>query len=398
MGSKKVNQIRQLENQIDSLLPRDIRTLKSDELLKLVPEYTDLVSGQARREGPMFPAEGDKHRGLTLAERPVFICGVPRSGTTLLHGLLHGHESLCALPSEGSFLTSLQPRLRAMKEEETLEWFTKEWVTRLINIGTGPHWLLGRSSEDLQPYITFARSLLGWESVIKRSAATMSACHLHTALMLAFWSVYYDKKIATHWVDKTPTNEFHVPQLLKNYPEAKFIHLLRDPRAVIASRLRLQRDVGLGDHNLRQLLLEIRHSLKLALKYPLTIGRDRYLLVRYERLTATPQAVMQEVAEFLQLNYTSDMCRPALHGEFAIANTSFVETTIAQGAVYRSSENLFESYLSAKEQQLISASLATLARRCQFPLEPAPLYRRLRYFSTELAASAIRTVIRVLTS
>ncbi len=71
---------------------------------------------------------------------------------------------------------------------------------------------------------------------------------------------------------------------------------------------------------------------------------------------------------------------------------------MGQGAVYRSSENLFESYLSAGEQQLISASLATLARRCQYPLEPAPLYRRLGYLSTEVAVAAIRTIMRVLTS
>ena len=397
MRSKNFDRIPQLESHIDPLLPRDVRASKSDELLDLVSEYAALVSDQAGSEGPLFPAAADQTRGLALAQRPVFICGVPRSGTTLMQGLLNGHESLCSLPSEGSFLTSLRPRLRAMEAREALAWLTREWVARLININSGPHWVLGRSSRGSHPYAIFARTLLGWESLMKQNAATGGSCHLHTAVVLAFWSVHDEHKGATQWVDKTPTNEFHAAELAQNYPKARFIHMMRDPRAVVASRLRLQRTLGLGDRNLRQLLVEIRRSLTLALRNRSTLGHACYLWVHYERLVASPEPVMRQVAEFLQLDYTTAMCHPVAHGDVAVANTSFEGDRTGEDAVYQSSENLFESYLSAKELQLISASLADVAHRCQYSLEPAPLYRRLEFFSTKVAVAAVRTVKRLAT-
>lgn len=47
----------------------------------------------------------------TLAERPVFICGHPKSGTTLVRALVDDHPELVVFPEETSFFRTVMPIL-----------------------------------------------------------------------------------------------------------------------------------------------------------------------------------------------------------------------------------------------------------------------------------------------
>jgi hypothetical protein len=42
---------------------------------------------------------------------------------------------------------------------------------------------------------------------------------------------------ATHWVEKTPDHVFHVERMMARYPDARFVHVLRDGRDVVTSLL-----------------------------------------------------------------------------------------------------------------------------------------------------------------
>lgn len=47
--------------------------------------------------------------------------------------------------------------------------------------------------------------------------------------------LYADKEVVEGWVDHTPDNILNVGRILRFFPAAKFIHIVRDPRAVYAS-------------------------------------------------------------------------------------------------------------------------------------------------------------------
>src|SRR5690606_37795143 len=72
-------------------------------LLALLTEYASAIVREARRIGAVVPAAEERTRALAWLDRPVFICGHHRSGTTLLQELLDGHPELLVLPSEGTY-------------------------------------------------------------------------------------------------------------------------------------------------------------------------------------------------------------------------------------------------------------------------------------------------------
>ncbi len=92
------------ESALDAVLPRPrLRGRVPGELLTLAREWSEAVWIEAERLGPFSINQAQTSHGIEVAMRPVFVCGVHRSGTTLVRDLIDGHPALSVLPSEGSF-------------------------------------------------------------------------------------------------------------------------------------------------------------------------------------------------------------------------------------------------------------------------------------------------------
>ncbi|GAH22672.1 unnamed protein product, partial [marine sediment metagenome] len=59
---------------------------------------------------------------------------------------------------------------------------------------------------------------------------------------LVFESLMY-KGGKTRWLEKTPTHVFYIDDILLSVPDAKFVEIVRDPRAVLASKKRRRETV-----------------------------------------------------------------------------------------------------------------------------------------------------------
>ena len=141
----------------------------------------------ARDCGPFELSADVLQWGLQLAQRPVFISGAHRSGTTLVHDLLDSHVELCVLPSEGSYYTTTASQLDRHLESDRIRVMTCEWLRRLANgINQPPWWLLGRSHEQGSPYVDFARAMLAWWPVAAEHYAGSTALWPLVAVMLAY--------------------------------------------------------------------------------------------------------------------------------------------------------------------------------------------------------------------
>jgi hypothetical protein len=134
--------IRALEEAFDRELPVERRhATPGDALLAAGRRWSAAVWAAAERAGPAALAPDDVAWGRALAARPVFVVGVHRSGTTLLRDLLDGHPALSVLPAEGTWLTSLHPKIRRLPEAERLGAFGEEWLRRLANPVNQPPYL-----------------------------------------------------------------------------------------------------------------------------------------------------------------------------------------------------------------------------------------------------------------
>lgn len=101
------------------------------------------------------------------------------------------------------------------------------------------------------------------------------------------------------------TAEFF-PALARSFPEARFVLILRDMRASIASNRMA------ADPKVRPLILSFarhwRKQLALAHHYQkMKLFQDRFHMVTYEQLVAHPQLTAQKMCDFLQIDFSPDM-------------------------------------------------------------------------------------------
>src|SRR5690606_8473506 len=157
----------EMEEAIAGSLPSDVKEPQSRaRLLALLSDYAKAAVCEARRIGAVVPAAEERTRALAWLDRPVFICGHHRSGTTLLQELLDGHPELLVLPSEGTYFSSFGYVAHARPREHEVDRFIAEWIVRLIDPNHEPHFKLGRSDSSGNPYVLFAQRILGWRAAL----------------------------------------------------------------------------------------------------------------------------------------------------------------------------------------------------------------------------------------
>lgn len=303
------------------MLPRPGVASARAALLASLDRYARAVTAEARALGAIVPTETDIARALPWLLRPVFVCGHHRSGTTLLQSLLDGHPALLVLPSEATYFTSFAYVARRAPSCRDIDRFATEWVARFVDPNHAPHFRLGRSGERGSPSVDLVRRLLGWHSALRARMPPALAPLL--ALVAAFADVSAPGAVPQRWVEKTPRNEHHVRRFAF-LSEARFVHLVRDPCAALASLGALHRAADAGRFDAARHALAIGRSLRLAQRHARRLG-DRYLVVRYEDLVARPSQEMERVGEFLGVAPHPTLTVPTAGGELVPANSSFGE-------------------------------------------------------------------------
>lgn len=305
--------------------------------------WSEAVWAAAATAGPGVLSAGDRERGLAVGGRPVFVCGVHRSGTTLVRDLLDGHPALAVLPSEGSFRVDAGLRLVGC-----------EWLRRLANpINQAPYWLLGRSTPEGSPYVRFARSLAAWWDVVHAPLV---------AVGLAYASSFGLDGVE-RWVEKTPGNERHLDRLFAEFPAAKVVHVVRHPVAVAASRKRIE-EIAAGPFRARRVLRELARSYEIAAS-----PRQGHYVLRYEDLIADVEGSTRRLAAFLGIAPLPVLLRPTAAGQPTLSNSSFARDG-ERGRVRATAADLHAACLTDAEHRLVAARVGASASALGYRVEP----------------------------
>lgn len=218
--------------------------------------------------------------GELQSSKPIFIVGAPRSGTTLLRNMLNRHPAI-AVCRETEFYHFIYRRRRAFGSLASLtnrQRLVKEYLsTQRIR----------RLQLDLEIL----------EQKLLEEGASYEAFFLS---LLEFYARAHGKKRCG---EKSPQHALFTETLCEWYPDATIIHLLRDPRDVAASLLRmpLAPNEALG-------------GARVWLRYNLSAWRSRhrpqYLLVRYEELVTRPEQELARICAFIGEQYSSAMLVP----------------------------------------------------------------------------------------
>ena len=251
------------------------------------------------------------------AERPVFVLGYYKSGTTLMLDLLDGHPELLALPGESRHFTGV-----AVERGDPIRRLHALWIRNTITpYGLPPRWLLGRPEPGTDPYDAFGRDLVAYARARDGRDLLGAAAQ---ALAVA------TGREPERWVEKTPTHELRLERILAAYPDARFVHIVRDPRSTVDSISQYDSEDPIVDP--LTAAAELARSFDAALSGERRLG-DRYTVVRYEDLVADATGTMARVAFALDIANTPSLTVPTTLGAPATANAGQRERRVS-GAVH----------------------------------------------------------------
>ena len=217
---------------------------------------------------------------MSTANRPFFIVGSGRSGTTLLRLILDAHSRL-AIPPESWILLPLIEHLPLTAELSSSQ--VEEAVTRVTEHYRWP---------DLEID----------DAWFEEQVRALESPRIRTIADVVFERVR-ERSGVPRWGDKTPRYVGIVPEIARLYPEAQFIHLMRDGRDVVLS-MWLRRWFG---NWLVWNLDEWRDAMDFMERNRAVLPAERLLEVRYEDLVLDTEATVRRICAFLGESFEPSM-------------------------------------------------------------------------------------------
>ncbi len=274
-----------------------------------------------------------KARLREVEDQIFFIVGSGRSGTSLLQAMVTSHHQ-AIIPNETKFYTTVVPRLRKRFGDLT---GPKEPILDFL---LGLWWI-----KDLELDEQRIRTLA------LESGAT--GPEFADTLLIAILAAYAERHDRARVGEKSPGHINHVAKLAARFPNAKFINMLRDPRAVCLSKTRIKTDLRTIIRDVGPHARQWARVMDADARARQTLGEDRYRVVKYEDLVQDPEPVLRSVCEFLALDFDPSMLEQhnrKVQG-FGERQRGHMENTLRP--VFTSSIEKWKDELSTKEIALI---------------------------------------------
>lgn len=273
--------------------------LRQDALALLVNR---LEIEQRRREEPAIAAEP--------IARPVFILGLPRTGTTVLHNLL-SQDAAFRSPLGWEVMDSRQPAaarererliVRARRRCEWIYWLAPDLkVMHEVNVLHPQECIqiLGHTFESY--FFQDMGHVPGYLRWLERRDLTPSY-HFHRRMLQ---HLQHGRALRA-WILKAPAHLFAMDALLDVYPDAHIVQTHRDPLTVMPSLASLMATLrrAFSDRvDRRALARELLDRWSAALENAARIREARapgghvWLDLNYDRLMADPLAAVERLYE-----------------------------------------------------------------------------------------------------
>lgn len=215
-------------------------------------------------------------------DRPIFVMGCPRSGTTLLTLMLHAHSRI-AMPPENRFLLSVY-RLHGELGD----------LHEVANRRALADYIVGRRGSWFRD--------LGLDADETRRAIVDGPPTVGSALG-AVYRGYAARFGKARWGDKRPVYFRRVEAIRQMFPEAQFVHLVRDGRDCAASLKRMP----WWHADTMQAMALWNEAIDRARWTAGLLPGDAFYELRYEDLVADPRGQLGALCDFLGEAFEPEM-------------------------------------------------------------------------------------------
>jgi hypothetical protein len=219
------------------------------------------------------------------SDRPVFVVGCPRSGTTILSLMIHAHPRL-AIPPETRFL------LKAWRNRQKFgDLSTRQDRRRLARACVRA----GSRIRDLD-----------LDQKQTRRAILAGPPTLGSAFGIVFQE-FARAHGKARWGDKRPAYHQEVDVLLRLFPDAQIVHILRDGRSNVASLKRMP----WWPYDSVGSMAAWAQAEYCARRDERRLPTDTFHLLRYEELVSDPESVLRGLCDFLEEDFADSMLEPS---------------------------------------------------------------------------------------
>lgn len=291
---------------------------------------------------------------------PVLVTGPDRSGTSLMFALLASHPNL-SMVRRTNLWRWFYGRFGDLKHRENFERCLEAMMRyrRLSALQPDPD-RIRREFWEGEP--TYGR--------------LFDLVHRHHA----------ERVGKPRWGDKSLHTEHHAREVFEEFPQARMIHMIRDPRDRHASVTRRYeaREKGIGAVTGRWLTSTAQGQRNVR-RYP-----GRYLAVRYETLATHPEDTLRRVCAFIGEEYDPVMLTMSGAPEHGEGNSSFEELkprTISTRSIGR-----YRTVLTTRDVAFIQFMARRPMAAFEYPFDDRPLTMgdRSAFYLMDLPAGTAR--------
>ena len=213
--------------------------------------------------------------------RPVFIVSAPRSGSTLLRLIMDAHPNI-AIPPPCWLFELVFPYLFSygdLSEKSNFE----SLIEDVLETPTIKNWPIKFSVQELSnevPERTFG------------------------ALVDAMHRQYARSQGKGRWGEKSPRDCFWIDEIRQNYPDAQFVHIIRDGRDqaidIAESPTLMPFNIYAGAEMWRLFVSAVLDSAN-------SLDKQNYYEIHYEKMCAEPENQIRQLCEFLKEDFDESM-------------------------------------------------------------------------------------------
>lgn len=292
---------------------------------------------------------------------PLFVTGPSRSGTAMVRSALNNHPDIF-LAGETHYFDDLRQKVAGYETGRLSPELRDVVEEYFLALGHRPYGHQG--DPDLSRLDRCALRRLAEDIGLGADAYFEAYCRLDGG-----------GGALRYWGEKTPRHIYRIAEIAKRYPSARFICMVRDPRAVVASYRDWKNQGGFDteadpghaeaiatdEARARQSYHLVTNSLlwrsaaNAARQAESVHGSAQVLVQRYEQFVEDPERALRGVADWLDVPFVSEMLNVPMH------NSSFTRFNIASGV---STEPI-----QRWRRTLSPAEVATIQRVCGSAME-----------------------------
>lgn len=217
------------------------------------------------------------------ATGPIFVVGMNGSGTTMLADSLGQHPRLFTFPLESKLIP--------------------HYIQRTHAAGA----LSPQGARQLADEIGRAKPF--WQANKKQPLRLGPEVQIPTDVGGVFDALFGDmarRAGKPRWIEKSPVNTEHITLLAETFPQARFLHIIRDGRDAAQS---FHRRWGFDPAHT---VWRWKKTVALGREQGARLGPQRYMELSYEALTGDPATHMQAVCEFVGEHFDASVLRSSM--------------------------------------------------------------------------------------